>query len=78
MSVGNEWWIIGLLLILMGVSLLGPGASAWARPHQFAQTIPTPTPPGGQVFLPFISVAGTIPSATPPQNRIFLPLIIRN
>lgn len=44
MSTKSAGWIIGLLLTLVLVALLGPGASAWARPRQLAQTVPTPTP----------------------------------
>ena len=63
MSAKNTWWIIGLLLILVGVSLLGPGASAWARPQHFAQTVPTPTPSGGETPQPLPTATRSRPSS---------------
>lgn len=79
MSAKSAWWIVGLLWILMFIALLGPGAPAWARPGQPAQTVPTPTSTPvltPAIFLPLISVRW---SASPPplENQLFLPLVIK-
>ncbi len=66
MSSKSLWWMIGLLLTLVLVALLGPGAPAWARPGQPAQTVPTPTPSWSETPQPLPTATRSKPPS-PPQ-----------